>query len=304
MKPPCLRSASKGFTLIELLVVIAIVAILAAILFPVFAQAKLAAKKTVCLSNQKQIAIAIIMYAGDYDGAFPRTQDTLNAGEPSFISYWSTHSYQRSLDSYIRNGVGGVGGDGAKTGRGSVWYDPADPLKDSPSMWGSFTNNGLVTGTHRNESSISQPSNTILNASRTADWSAFQGIVPPSPLPAGDPNDPFWSSDWWDICINPWFKGLTAQETANPYHWTHGKATPPSVLGLLDYTGPVDPTGFTWDQGIDGLTHVDNDPTKALLTKARFGNGQTYSFTDGHAKFLSFAATYKRVDDNMWSTNQ
>jgi len=57
----------KAFTLIELLVVIAIIAILAAILFPVFAQAKLAAKKTSDLANMKQLGTASIMYAGDYD---------------------------------------------------------------------------------------------------------------------------------------------------------------------------------------------------------------------------------------------
>jgi prepilin-type N-terminal cleavage/methylation domain-containing protein/prepilin-type processing-associated H-X9-DG protein len=57
----------RGFTLIELLVVIAIIAILAAILFPVFAQAKSAAKKTACLSGVKQIALANVMYMGDYD---------------------------------------------------------------------------------------------------------------------------------------------------------------------------------------------------------------------------------------------
>lgn len=59
--------SKKGFTLIELLVVIAIIAILAAILFPVFAQAKLAAKKTVSLSNTKQLSLAMNMYMNDND---------------------------------------------------------------------------------------------------------------------------------------------------------------------------------------------------------------------------------------------
>jgi prepilin-type N-terminal cleavage/methylation domain-containing protein/prepilin-type processing-associated H-X9-DG protein len=59
----------RAFTLIELLVVIAIIAILAAILFPVFAQAKEAAKKTACLSNEKQLGIAAGMYMIDNDGA-------------------------------------------------------------------------------------------------------------------------------------------------------------------------------------------------------------------------------------------
>ncbi|HEY3396282.1 MAG TPA: prepilin-type N-terminal cleavage/methylation domain-containing protein [Armatimonadota bacterium] len=57
----------RGFTLIELLVVIAIIAILAAILFPVFARARAAAQKACCLSNEKQMQLAWIMYAQDYD---------------------------------------------------------------------------------------------------------------------------------------------------------------------------------------------------------------------------------------------
>jgi len=65
----------NAFTLIELLVVIAIIAILAAILFPVFAQAKAAAKKTQCLSNTKQLGLGLHMYVGDSDDMLPYTGD-------------------------------------------------------------------------------------------------------------------------------------------------------------------------------------------------------------------------------------
>ncbi len=61
----------KGFTLIELLVVIAIIAILAAILFPVFAQARESARQTSCTNNQKQVALAVLQYVNDYDETFP-----------------------------------------------------------------------------------------------------------------------------------------------------------------------------------------------------------------------------------------
>jgi len=65
----------KGFTLIELLVVIAIIAILAAILFPVFAKARAKAKQATCLTNSRQIALAIQMYAIDYDDTFPTVSE-------------------------------------------------------------------------------------------------------------------------------------------------------------------------------------------------------------------------------------
>ena len=61
----------KGFTLIELLVVIAIIAILAAILFPVFSQARDKARQTSCLSNAKQVGLAVLQYTQDYDEKYP-----------------------------------------------------------------------------------------------------------------------------------------------------------------------------------------------------------------------------------------
>ncbi len=66
------QTGNRGFTLIELLVVIAIIAILASILFPVFARARENARRTSCLSNLKQIGTATMMYAQDYDDSYPQ----------------------------------------------------------------------------------------------------------------------------------------------------------------------------------------------------------------------------------------
>lgn len=89
----------RAFTLIELLVVIAIIAILAAILFPVFAQAKAAAKKTQDLSNHKQIVTALMLYAGDYDDHACATHHDLDAGETIADLY----TWFDPLQPYIKN---------------------------------------------------------------------------------------------------------------------------------------------------------------------------------------------------------
>lgn len=79
----------RAFSLIELLVVIAIIAILAAILFPVFARAKEAAKKTACLSNLRQIGTAFIIYGTDYDDRLPDRRD-LKTSLPGGYKPWTT----------------------------------------------------------------------------------------------------------------------------------------------------------------------------------------------------------------------
>src|SRR5471032_329947 len=65
------KTVKRGFTLIELLVVIAIIAILAAILFPVFARARENARRASCQSNLKQLTLGILQYTQDYDGCYP-----------------------------------------------------------------------------------------------------------------------------------------------------------------------------------------------------------------------------------------
>lgn len=99
------RRLRHGFTLIELLVVIAIIAILAAILFPVFAQAREKARAASCLSNTKQISLAFAMYNQDYDEGFMATvtEREAPAGTPDTADARAPFSYQILLQPYIKN---------------------------------------------------------------------------------------------------------------------------------------------------------------------------------------------------------
>jgi prepilin-type N-terminal cleavage/methylation domain-containing protein len=108
-----MRSASqpsfdrRGFTLIELLVVIAIIAILAAILFPVFAQAREKARQISCISNMKQIGLAFIMYDQDYDETFPDaiSNTTQQGGCAPDLDWWHLNGgYAILVYPYIKNG--------------------------------------------------------------------------------------------------------------------------------------------------------------------------------------------------------
>jgi prepilin-type N-terminal cleavage/methylation domain-containing protein/prepilin-type processing-associated H-X9-DG protein len=115
----------RAFTLIELLVVIAIIAILAAILFPVFAQAKAAAKKAASISNGKQIALAQLMYANDYDDTFvvEIAWDPNNA--PATFGGFAYQPWPWLVLPYQKNG--------------DIDHDPQAPPNDPwPAVWGTL----------------------------------------------------------------------------------------------------------------------------------------------------------------------
>ena len=103
-----------GFTLIELLVVIAIIAILAAILFPVFAQAREKARQTTCASNEKQIGLGLMMYVQDFDETYPMAYYYRNgANSSNGYIHWSG-----LVDAYIRQ----------MRGKTSIWVCPSHKL--------------------------------------------------------------------------------------------------------------------------------------------------------------------------------
>ncbi len=90
------KSCLTGFTLIELLIVVAILALLAGILFPVYARARQAAHKTSCQSNLRQIGLAFMMYLADYDDCFP------NNGDPML---WMGRRWRWPLQPYLAYGA-------------------------------------------------------------------------------------------------------------------------------------------------------------------------------------------------------
>ncbi len=119
------RNRNRAFTLIELLVVIAIIAILAAILFPVFAQAKSAAKKTQSLSNVKQILLGSMMYLGDYDDTFAQSESGSGDTYVSWVTV--TLPYIKSGDSKV-NVNSGIA---QSYGQSGIFRSPGNPRAEA-----------------------------------------------------------------------------------------------------------------------------------------------------------------------------
>ncbi|MEO7718386.1 MAG: DUF1559 domain-containing protein [Capsulimonas sp.] len=163
-----------GFTLIELLVVIAIIAILAAILFPVFAKAREKARQITCASNEKQIGLATMQYIQDYDEKFPMLHYNDGAGQ-------EVRWYQ-AVSPYIKNGQV-YSFNGYYSGAGGVWRCPT-ATADQPGTYGAhydLFHDGAPYGTPTTVaiSVIDAPSDTVMVCEKgmntgNASWPQFQ----------------------------------------------------------------------------------------------------------------------------------
>jgi prepilin-type N-terminal cleavage/methylation domain-containing protein/prepilin-type processing-associated H-X9-DG protein len=129
------RTRQVGFTLIELLVVIAIIAILAAILFPVFAQAREQARKTSCLSNVKQIGLGNEMYVQDYDETFEIAWGVPDAG--------TNGTWVDAIMPYVKNGNVNENAGVSWNRSNGIFHCPSDT--EGPAVV-SYTTNALLTG--------------------------------------------------------------------------------------------------------------------------------------------------------------
>lgn len=167
-------SRRSAFTLIELLVVIAIIAILAAILFPVFAQAKQAAKKTASLSGSKQLALGATLYASDVDDIFPYDR----GGDPGNTYYGEAYvngamdanaptNWARGIFPYVKSF--GVYNDAVAidqdTTNGWGCYDPSSVGGRATQFCGSKAFNAIAQG--KSITAMPDPAGTIILSDKT-----------------------------------------------------------------------------------------------------------------------------------------
>ena len=161
------NKVKKGFTLIELLVVIAIIAILAAILFPVFGRARENARRSSCQSNMKQIALGFKQYISDYDELYPQLNNTLTANlSNSYMAAWAG-----SLSPYLKSS--------------QIFQCPSETLSGS-TQTNNLTDyyyNALMNS--QNETMFNNTANTVLLAEGPE--AAVTAATTTAPLTTGTP---------------------------------------------------------------------------------------------------------------------
>lgn len=262
-----------AFTLIELLVVIAIIAILAAILFPVFAQARAKARQTVALSNAKQIATGAAMYTQDYDERF---MEVYRQHEGTDWTVWPANCYVKP------------------NGECYGWYTgPTDGVKTYPAIT-------------PNWASITIP--YIKNAPVFANPSGREGTWCPA---TSTDNTGYIYSNW--IADGGVYNGPALKLAAMPrpaeliIMWETGKANWP--VEEEGWNGIDNWDSWCTNQP---LNHAEEDlsPNADISDCPRcYGDwvpshmgGRNFAFGDGHAKWLKDSQAYLRDHRSMWMT--
>jgi prepilin-type N-terminal cleavage/methylation domain-containing protein len=259
---------NQGFTLIELLVVIAIIAILAAILFPVFAQAREKARQISCLSNTKQIGLAVLMYAQDYDETYPIAWGLVGA-------WWNT------VDPYIKAGVDTQNGyDSTIKG---VWHCPSDTITQGVS----FAANSMVLGGGAAPWGLGPyPSKTLAGINSPADCVLSAELVP-SFAANGTPNTSLTDFARWADGEIPATSdtdpiNLAYYQTWLKYDMTNGRP------GIDPCAAPIQ-LATLWSGlcKMIAYRHMHTGPGDGKT--AGVGGGFTnVNFTDGHSKAMRF----------------
>ena len=243
----------KGFTLIELLVVIAIIAILAAILFPVFAQARDKARQSSCLSNVKQIATAIILYTDDYDEQYPASADQdagalIPAGWGNML-VTNAHAVQEQLHPYVKNYSLYVCPSASRLTQGDRnTYCNGHAGKSY--LW----NGGIFDASHGTQAmaALANPASIALAVETSAEdvWNRM--------CPYYHPN-----GHWW--CHYGYISGMHASKTVVnvPYADGHAKGVKITQLETKDF-------GFYLSDGTSRQWYQNGDVTKCTMSDCQF----------------------------------
>jgi prepilin-type N-terminal cleavage/methylation domain-containing protein len=286
----------RAFTLIELLVVIAIIAILAAILFPVFAQAKLAAKKAVSISNNKQFGLGIMMYSTDYDDVYPHTDGcTLN---DSLETKWNDQPAGSSPTPFCNgSGSGGLGGYAFRDNHYSwgkwimpyiknvqIFYHPVYAPIYGTSLTAGVPNNldqGEIASGYALNIAITGAQNTWgYNGPPYTNYGAIrQSFVGGTQTSVPSPADAMLINEqWFEVVTGGWetnYGGSTTPYWPNAFkeHWEfmYEKSGGTGDCGVQ--TGVVDPVKAPFN--VIPLTYCDGH-AKAIAVGQFLANSPTY----------------------------